>query len=67
MGLAGRKLNIQITNMTYCLGLCYSKDLNNVNKIKFSSKLFGYNKEQIDHTIVHELAHIYHMNHKKEF
>jgi len=43
-------------------GSCSSK-----NNINLNLKLLVYPKEIIDYVIIHELAHIKHKNHKKEF
>ena len=43
-------------------GSCSAKD-----SITFSLRLMDYPKEAVDYVIVHELAHIRHKNHGKEF
>ena len=43
-------------------GSCSSKRV-----LTFNTELIKINKELIDYVIVHELAHIKHMNHSKQF
>lgn len=37
------------------------------NRLNFSCRLMLYPKEAIDYVVVHELAHLRHRNHKREF
>lgn len=53
---------VKITSAKKRFGSCSSK-----NSICFSIYLMTYPKEAIDYVIVHELAHIKHHNHSKEF
>ncbi len=53
---------VKITSAKKRFGSCSSK-----NSICFSLYLMTYPKEAIDYVIVHELAHIKHHNHSKEF
>lgn len=53
---------IKITSAKKRFGSCSGK-----NSICFSYYLMLYPKEAIDYVVVHELAHIKHHNHSKEF
>ena len=53
---------IKITSARKRFGSCSSK-----NSICFSLYLMTYPKEAVDYVVVHELAHIKHHNHSKEF
>lgn len=53
---------IKITGATTRFGSCSGK-----NSICFSYLLMRYPDEAIDYVIVHELAHIKHKNHSKDF
>lgn len=55
-------VQINITRARKRFGSCSSKKV-----ISFSVLLMAYPLEAIDYVIVHELAHIKHMNHSKEF
>lgn len=54
--------SIKITSEEKRFGSCSYK-----NGLCFSYRLMQYPIEEIDYVIVHELAHIKHKNHKKEF
>lgn len=53
---------IKITNAKTRFGSCSSK-----NRICFSFRVMQYPKEFIDYVVVHELAHIKHHDHSREF
>lgn len=53
---------IQITGATTRFGSCSPK-----NKLCFSWRLMRYPMPAVDYVVVHELAHIRHKNHGKEF
>ena len=53
---------ITITSARTRFGSCSAK-----NRLCFSWRLMQYSDEAIDYVIVHELAHIVHKNHGKEF
>lgn len=53
---------VKITSAKTKFGSCSGK-----NSINFSYRLMLYPPEAIDYVIVHELAHIKHHNHSKEF
>ena len=53
---------LKITSAKKHFGSCNGK-----NSICFSYYLMLYPKEAIDYVVVHELAHIKHHNHSKEF
>ena len=53
---------ITITGAKGRFGSCSSK-----GNISFSFRLVRYPEEAIDYVVVHELAHLLHMNHSKEF
>lgn len=62
-----REMGVQPTGMTITgaekrFGSCSAK-----NRICFSWHLMEYPEEAIDYVVVHELAHIRHKNHGKEF
>lgn len=54
--------SVKITSAKTRFGSCSGK-----NSICFSYRLMLYPKEAVDYVIVHELAHIKHKNHSKEF
>ena len=60
MGL--RPAGITITGARKRFGSCSGK-----NRICFSWRLMQYPEEAIDYVVVHELAHIRHKNHGKDF
>lgn len=60
MGL--RPAGISITGAEKRFGSCSAK-----NRICFSWRLMQYPEEAIDYVVVHELAHILHKNHGREF
>ncbi len=53
---------IKITSAKTRFGSCSPK-----NGLCFSYRLMAYPKEAVDYVIVHELAHIKHKNHQREF
>ena len=53
---------VKITSAKTRHGSCSGK-----NNLCFSYRLMRYPKEAVDYVIVHELAHIKHKNHQKEF
>lgn len=53
---------VHITSAEKRYGSCNSK-----NGICFSFRIMAYPKEAIDYVIIHELAHIKHKNHSKDF
>ena len=53
---------IKITSAKKRFGSCSGK-----NSICFSYYLMLYPKEAVDYVVVHELAHIRHHNHSKDF
>ncbi|MFR1518171.1 MAG: M48 family metallopeptidase [Clostridia bacterium] len=53
---------VKISSAHTRLGSCSAK-----NSLNFSYRLMRYPQETIDYVIVHELAHIRHHNHGKEF
>lgn len=66
MGLTKYHIDIAFTWSRVVLGACH-KPINNKVKIKFSNRIFACEKEEIDYVIVHELSHIKHFHHRKEF
>ena len=60
MGL--RPAGITITGARTRFGSCSSK-----RRISFSFRLMQYPCEAIDYVVVHELAHLRHMNHSAQF
>lgn len=57
-----RPTGITITGAEKRFGSCSAK-----NRICFSWRLMGYPEEAIDYVVVHELAHIRHKDHSKNF
>ena len=53
---------VHITSAEKRFGSCSSK-----NSLCFSWRLMQYPPEAIDYVVVHELAHLRHRNHKREF
>jgi hypothetical protein len=53
---------VTITGARTRFGSCSGK-----NRICFSWRLMQYPKEAVDYVVVHELAHIQHKNHSKDF
>ncbi|MDR1117199.1 MAG: M48 family metallopeptidase [Oscillospiraceae bacterium] len=53
---------VKITSAKKRFGSCNSK-----NGICFSWRLMRYSPDAVDYVVVHELAHIVHKNHRKEF
>lgn len=66
MGLLKNKITLKFSWMRWCYGHCASKGINKYT-ITFSNYLLSCDYKIVDDTIVHELAHMVHMNHKKEF
>ena len=60
MGLSPQ--NVKISSAKKRFGSCSSK-----NSINYSWRLMLYPPEAIDYVVVHELAHIRHKNHGREF
>ncbi len=60
MGL--RPTGVKITSAKTRFGSCSAN-----NSLNFSFYLMGYPMEAVDYVVVHELAHIRHKNHQKEF
>ncbi len=60
MGL--RPASIKITRAQKRFGSCSSK-----NRLCFSYRLIQYPREAMEYVVVHELAHIMHRNHGKDF
>ncbi|WP_101696406.1 M48 family metallopeptidase [Clostridium minihomine] len=60
MGLS--PTGITITGAATRFGSCSAK-----NRLCFSWRLMQYPQEAVDYVVVHELAHIVHKNHGKEF
>ena len=60
MGLAPS--GVKITSARTRFGSCSSR-----NSLCFSFRLMGYPQEAVDYVIVHELAHIIHKNHGRDF
>ena len=54
---------LKIRKMTSRWGVCNRKTLT----ITLNSNLINYNIETIDYVIIHELSHLVHFNHSKEF
>ncbi|PPE06690.1 SprT family zinc-dependent metalloprotease [Mesoplasma corruscae] len=62
------KMNIPFKNVSVKLmkakwGYCLPKE----SKISYNTKLLHFDDEHISYVIIHELAHILHANHSKEF
>lgn len=55
-------LKIRITSARTRFGSCSSK-----KTLNFSYRLMQYRKECIDYVIIHELCHLRHMNHSRDF
>ncbi len=53
---------ITVTGARTCFGSCSGK-----NNISFSFYLMRFPQEAVDYVVVHELCHIIHHNHSKEF
>lgn len=53
---------LRITSAKTRRGSCSSK-----KNLNFSFRLMKYSKEVIDYVIIHELSHLKHMNHSKNF
>ncbi|MDR0545911.1 MAG: M48 family metallopeptidase [Mycoplasmataceae bacterium] len=66
MGLTKNKIIIKFNWMKYCYAHCKCSG-HNTYTITFSNYICACNKESINDTIIHELAHTVHMNHKKQF
>ncbi|TDT72328.1 hypothetical protein EV215_0128 [Hypnocyclicus thermotrophus] len=55
-------IEIRIRNLKRSFGICYSN-----KKITFNYKIIMCRQDLIDYVIIHELMHLKHMNHSKEF
>jgi hypothetical protein len=55
-------LEIRVRNLKRSFGICYSN-----KKITYNYRIIMCRKELIDYVIIHELIHLKHMNHSKEF
>lgn len=66
MGLTKYKIDIHFNWNRRVLGTCHAPNDNKV-KINFTNRIFSYGKKQMDCIIVHELSHIVHFHHKKNF
>lgn len=53
---------IRVKELNYAWGSCTSK-----KNITINSKLAIRTKEELEYVVLHELCHIKHMNHSKEF
>lgn len=60
MGVSPRAVKINAAEKRF--GSCSSK-----GNLNFSCRLMAYPPEAIDYVVVHELAHLIHMNHSKAF
>ena len=54
---------LKIRNMKTRWGVCNKRD----NSITLNSKLIKYSLNEIDYVIIHELSHLVHFDHSKEF
>ncbi|WP_027063433.1 M48 family metallopeptidase [Mesoplasma seiffertii] len=61
MNVQFKNLSVRIMNLKW--GVCYPVQ----QKIIFNTKLLHFRPEIIDYVIVHELAHLRHHNHSKDF
>ena len=55
--------NIKLKTLKSCWGICHTVK----NEITLNRKLVNYDKECLRYVIVHELSHLVHANHSKEF
>lgn len=55
--------SLRIRKMTTRWGVCNRRDL----RVTLNSELFKYGIAEIDYVVVHELSHLIHFNHSKEF
>ncbi len=55
-------LEVRIRELKTAWGICYSN-----KKITYNYKLIHLERELIEYVVVHELCHLKHMNHSKEF
>lgn len=61
MGVEYKNLSVKVMNMKW--GVCYPT----TSKIIFNTKLLHFKPDIIDYVIVHELSHLKHANHSKDF
>ena len=54
---------LTIRKMTSRWGVCNRKSI----RVTLNSELFKYGIEELDYVIIHELSHLVHFNHSKEF
>ena len=55
--------SLRIRKMTTRWGVCNRRDI----RVTLNSELFKYGIEELDYVIIHELSHLVHFNHSKEF
>ena len=55
--------SLTIRKMSTRWGTCNRRN----NKVTINSELFRYSIEEIDYVIIHELSHLVHFNHSKDF
>ena len=55
--------NLRIRHMTTRWGVCNKKSIT----VTLNSELIRYSLDKLDYVIIHELSHLIHFNHSKEF
>ena len=55
--------SLRIRKMTTRWGVCNRRDI----RVTLNSELIKYGIEEIDYVIIHELSHLVHFNHSKDF